>query len=240
MRQRGIGTGLDYTMSGLSQVDIQLVRTGKGDSDISAPMRWRKPTGIFVCSMTDLFGEFVDESLILEIVHVMDVSDRHRFAVLTKRVERMAEFIIDWYHSESPERTHYFISPWHIWYGFSAGTQKSVDAAYPHFLRLRSLFGRDIILWVSNEPALESIDWTGWEGLLNWMVTGGESGTNARPMPENAPYRDRDWCDRNGVPWFFKQGSQANWPDFKNFDSFPEGLKIRQFPFGIDNPLESL
>lgn len=229
MRQRGIGTGLDYTLPNLDKVDIEVVRTGRGDSDIFAPRRWRKPTGIFVCSMSDLFGEFVDDNAICDVFWTMDTCREHRFAVLTKRIERASEWIPMWYeNSEDAPETHSFI-PRNIWVGFSAGTQKSVNEALPHMKRLRQVFP-SAILWVSNEPALEPIDWTGYEGILSWLVTGGESGTNARPMPEDAPYRDRDWCDRNGVPFFFKQGSQANWPDFKNFDSFPDDLKIRQFP----------
>lgn len=229
MRQRGIGTGLDYTLPNLDNVDIEVVRTGKGDSDILAPRRWRKPTGIFVCSMSDLFGEFVDDNAIYDVFRTMDTCFNHHFAVLTKRIERASEWIPMWYeHPEDAEETHSPI-PRNIWVGFSAGTQKSVNEALPYMKRLRQVFP-DAILWVSNEPALEPIDWTGYEGVLSWLVTGGESGTNARPMPEDAPYRDRDWCDRNGVPFFFKQGSQANWPDFKNFDSFPDDLKIRQFP----------
>jgi protein gp37 len=40
----------------------------------------------------------------------------------------------------------------------------------------------------------------------------------------------RDQCHAAAVPFFFKQGSKANWPDFKNFESFPKDLQIREFP----------
>ena len=39
----------------------------------------------------------------------------------------------------------------------------------------------------------------------------------------------RDQCQAAGVPFFFKQGSAANWPTFKDFGSFPADLQIREY-----------
>jgi protein gp37 len=64
---------------------------------------------------------------------------------------------------------------------------------------------------VSNEPSLGKVNWRGWEGLINWMVSGGESGPKARPTHPDAIRADRDWCVANGVPFFFKQWGQFDY-----------------------------
>jgi len=37
-------------------------------------------------------------------------------------------------------------------------------------------------------------------------------------------------CKAAGVAYFMKQGSKANWKDYKDFDTFPADLRMRQFP----------
>ena len=65
---------------------------------------------------------------------------------------------------------------------------------------------------------------------INWVICGGESGPHARPMLLDWARSLRDQCQAAGCAFFFKQGSNANWQDFKNFESFPAELQIRQFP----------
>jgi protein gp37 len=50
---------------------------------------------IFVCSQTDLFGEFVPDEMIDRMFAVMALSPWHRFQVLTKRAERMQGYFAD-------------------------------------------------------------------------------------------------------------------------------------------------
>jgi protein gp37 len=65
---------------------------------------------------------------------------------------------------------------------------------------------------------------------LDWVICGGESGPGARPMDPAWARSLRDQCKEAGVSFFMKQGSAANWKDFKNFDALPENLQIREFP----------
>lgn len=65
---------------------------------------------------------------------------------------------------------------------------------------------------------------------IHWVIAGGESGPNARPMHPDWARALRDQCQAAGVPFFFKQGSQSNWQTFKDFSSFPKELQIREFP----------
>lgn len=68
-------------------------------------------------------------------------------------------------------------------------------------------------------------------GKLSWVIVGGESGNSGtRPMRAEWAIDIRDQCQAAGVPFFFKQGSQSNWINFKDFDSFPLELRVREFP----------
>jgi protein gp37 len=82
------GNGADYTIPALDQVELYL------DEDaLLEPLRWRKPRNIFVCSMTDLYADFVPELWLRAIYAVMALSRRHTYMVLTKRPQRRLEFL---------------------------------------------------------------------------------------------------------------------------------------------------
>ena len=58
---------------------------------LELPLGWKKPQTIFVNSMSDLFHEDVPLSYIQKVFDVMRRAEWHRFQVLTKRSERLAE-----------------------------------------------------------------------------------------------------------------------------------------------------
>lgn len=57
------------------------------------PLRWKEPRRIFVNSMSDLFHEDVSDEQLDRIFAVMALADRHQFQVLTKRPQRMLEYV---------------------------------------------------------------------------------------------------------------------------------------------------
>lgn len=65
---------------------------------------------------------------------------------------------------------------------------------------------------------------------LDWVICGGESGSEARFMDYDWCFRIASNCQELGVAFFMKQGSAKNWPHFKRFDSFPQVLQHREFP----------
>jgi protein gp37 len=78
------GTGLPFDRRARDLVDVFV------DEDILVqPLHWKKPQMIFVCSQTDLFGEWVPELAIRKVMAIIAASPRHTFQVLTKRPERM-------------------------------------------------------------------------------------------------------------------------------------------------------
>lgn len=58
---------------------------------LDLPLRWKQPQTIFVNSMSDLFHRDVPLSFIRRAFDVMKRAHWHRFQVLTKRAERLAE-----------------------------------------------------------------------------------------------------------------------------------------------------
>lgn len=64
------------------------------DDRLTEPLRWRKPSMVFVNSMSDLFHEAVSFEYIDRVFAVMALCPQHTFQVLTKRPERMAEYLL--------------------------------------------------------------------------------------------------------------------------------------------------
>lgn len=76
-----------YAAQDIAKVDLFL-----DDKKLTEPLRWRKPRRIFVCSMTDLFGDWVPDAWIDRVFAVMALSPQHTFQVLTKRSARMRAY----------------------------------------------------------------------------------------------------------------------------------------------------
>lgn len=58
---------------------------------LDEPKNWKKPRNIFVCSMADLFGEWVPDEWIQEIFEACDEASQHRYMFLTKNPGRYAQ-----------------------------------------------------------------------------------------------------------------------------------------------------
>lgn len=83
-----LGTGLDYDARGIADSDIYL-----DERILTEPLRWKRPRRVFVCSMTDLFGEWVPDEWLDRIFAVMALASQHTFQLLTKRPERMRQYV---------------------------------------------------------------------------------------------------------------------------------------------------
>lgn len=158
---------------------------------LEVPLRWKKPQMIFVNSMSDLFHKDVPLEYIQRVFSVMKQAHWHRFQVLTKRSERLAEFSpqLDW--------------PDNVWMGVSV-ERKDYTFRIDH---LRQTGAN--VRFLSVEPLLGPIDKLDLEGI-HWVIVGGESGPGARPMEEAWVCSIRDQCAAAGVPFFFKQWGGTN------------------------------
>jgi protein gp37 len=85
---RRLGTGLDFKPGHRAAVEVFL-----DEKMLLAPLRWKTPRRIFVNSMTDTFADFVTDAMIDNMFAVMALCPQHQFQVLTKRAERMREYM---------------------------------------------------------------------------------------------------------------------------------------------------
>lgn len=212
-------------LAAMGKVDYQDVVNEKGHwngqvkllfDKLHEPMRWKKPSRVFVNSMSDLFHEKVPQIFINQVVRAMSNAHWHTFQVLTKRYDRP---FLALYPQDAVD---------HIWIGFSICTQQDADKAR-EYLRMVSRDGWRT--WISYEPSLEKIDWKGFE-FVEWFVCGGESGPEARPMHPDWARSARDWCRENSIPYFFKQ-----WGEWAPLDHLPwvtDATTFKHKPIELD------
>lgn len=159
----GGGTGLAY-----NKVDRELVETFVDTAMLGQPLRWRRPRKVFVCSMTDLFGEWVTDEQIAAVFGVMAACPQHTFMVLTKRPDRKRKFFeqLDPVSSfiNAARRAGAYIAKepfeWkrerplpNVWLGVSVEDQATADERIPELLSTPAA-----LRFVSYEPALGPID----------------------------------------------------------------------------------
>ena len=206
---------------------------------IDQPLRWRKPRRVFVVAHGDLFHESVPTEWIDRVFAVMGTARQHVFQVLTKRPERMRNYIMNGpvgrlLKGARPPDSNLWYGGWplpNVWLGTSVEDQKTVNERIPHLLDTPAA-----VRWISAEPLLEPIDaclqgshkWCDKESRwhkspgLDWVVCGGESGPGFRPMQPVWARYIRDQCKLAGVPFFLKQMSGKA--------RIPADLMIREYP----------
>ena len=234
--QRRFGNPVRYAAQDVDRVELFL-----DEKTLMEPLRKKRPRRIFVCSMTDLFYEGVPDEWIDRIMAVTALAREHQFQVLTKRAERMHSYFRAgpsvlrdrWFavglafvrDDLSGEWLDNCVIPLpNVWLMVSAEDQKNADERIPYLLSTPAA-----VRGVSLEPLLGPINlreiWARmssggmamWDSLsnvpqLDWVIGGGESGPNARPMHPEWARSLRDQCKAAGVAFHFKQwGSWAPW-----------------------------
>ena len=153
---------------------------------VALPLRWKRAQMVFVNSMSDLFHREVPLAFIQEIFATMHRANWHRYQILTKRADRLAELDPD--------------LPWapHIWQGVTV--EHPDYAGRIEILRNTGAF----VKFLSLEPLLAPMPRLKMNGI-DWVIVGGESGPGARPMKEDWVRDIRDQCLNAGVAFYFKQ-----------------------------------
>lgn len=157
---------------------------------LGEPLRWKAPRMIFVNSMSDLFHKDLPWSYIDRVFATMEAADWHVFQVLTKRSSIMRDYLRRRYGRGTV--------PVHIWCGVSVEDERS--AVRVEHLRQAPASVR----FLSAEPLLGPIGSIHLEDIA-WVIAGGESGPQARPMDISWVRQLRDACASQDIPFFFKQ-----------------------------------
>lgn len=184
---------------------------------LGLPFRWREPRTVFVNSMSDLFHARVPVAFTRQVFDVMAATPRHTYQILTKRATRLARI------------AHSLPWPDNVWMGVSVENR---DQA-PRIDRLRDVPAS--VRFVSAEPLLGPLDDLDLSNV-NWLIVGGESGPNARPMSADWVRSLRDQCAAQGTAFFFKQTGSVLARQLgiggkgHNIDELPGDLRIREYP----------
>lgn len=173
---------------------------------LSQPAKVKKPSKIFVCSMSDLFGDWVPVEWILKVLRAAGLCPQHTFQFLTKNPKRMSKFP--------------FTS--NCWVGTTVTNQVDADERLPWLLQVDAP-----VRFVSHEPLLGGIDMKGWPwpgcqlskeeheaqcgggewcaaNNVEWAIIGAQTGPGAvRPDPAWVMSL-ADQYRQAGVPLFLK------------------------------------
>jgi protein gp37 len=151
------------------------------ESALTQPLKWRKPRRIFVVSMGDLFHESVPFEWIDRVFAVMALAQQHTFLVLTKRAERMGEYLQMICDEKDIQRwtncamdmlpgidLNAFVQETNfplpnVWLGVTVENQEQADRRIPHLLKCPAAHR-----FLSIEPMLGAVDLSEWFGLYEF------------------------------------------------------------------------
>jgi protein gp37 len=212
------------------------------------PLRWAKKTRLASVMWPDKMSfEEWDRRFA-----VMALTPRHTYQVLTKRPERMAEYLnsgrggsrgrfgqieqacLDYY--DKAKATQWPLP--NIWLGTSVENQAEADERIPHLVRCPAA-----VRFLSCDPLLGPVDVFGpirdmklrdvepdprGDGrYLHWVIVGGESGPNARPCDIGWIRSIVKQCADAGVPCFVKQlGARPVLDETTNGEDWPVGSRF--------------
>jgi protein gp37 len=220
------GTGHPFDVASESLVEWQL-----DEAALQSVLRRQKSATIFWCDMTDLFHERVPDKWVDQCFAVMALTPHLRHIVLTKRPERMREYVEDMGRHYKAEVDGEYMERWgdaaveltddpcaagspiedcgwplpNVAIGTSVANQEDADRNIPHLLNTPAA-----LRFVSYEPAIAEVDW----GRYLWssprpdidaIIIGGESGSNARPFDIAWARNTIAQCEEAGVVAMVKQ-----------------------------------
>lgn len=157
---------------------------------LDMPQRWTKPRTIFVCSMADLFGDWVPDEWIKAVFDACAAAPQHRYLFLTKNPQRY----IDLANKDMLPREH--------WYGYSA-TRQSQLWTFHHADDCPC-----INLFVSIEPILEAVQpFFSTHTPADWVIIGAETGNRKGKVTPRKSWIENILieCEYSGRPMFMKE-----------------------------------
>ena len=177
---------------------------------LDEPQKLKKPSNIFVCSMADLFGEWVPDEWIKQVFEACEKAPQHNYLFLTKNPKRYSKL-----------RDNGLLPKNKIfWYGTTITKDNDLafmDIRFNHFL--------------SVEPILEKIEFSHkeMEENIKWLIVGTETGNRKEKVIPK-----REWienivkqCKKYDTPLFMKNNLSKIWGE----------ELIKQFPKGLQNDL---
>ena len=247
--QHRFGTHLDYDVRNKDKVELFL-----DESKLQEVLKRKKPTKYFWCDMTDMFYEGYPDDWIDKCFAVMALTPQHTHQILTKRPERMREYLLQLTDERLEDACAVYshnIDDWelplkNVWLGVSVEDQKTADERIPILLGTPAA-----IRFISYEPALGAVNLKSLRydshRFLNALTGKREVAQDFGRVQEGLASTKLNWVIAGGesgtgargfeIKWFedvMAQCKAAGVPFFmKQLDKkqpIPEHLLVRQFP----------
>ena len=219
-------------------------RRRTGPANWALPKRWNaahaeffakhgRRQRVFCASLADVFDNDVAPAWRVDLFQLIEATPQLDWLLLTKRIGNAARMF------DQVARALCMLDangaarwPANVWLGTSVVNQAEAYREVPKLLAIPAR-----VRWLSLEPLLGPVtvfsDITGElllepgdsmnPGSIDWIVAGGESGPNARPMHPAWACSLRDQCAAAGVPFLFKQWGE--WCDYDDGEALP-GTRI--------------
>lgn len=154
------GTRLPYKPGIRQKRDIEVYLD---EAPLFAPLHWKAPRGIFACSMTDVFGDWVLEEWLDRIFAVAALCPQHIFIFLTKRSPRGRQYLANqpitrrrWEDAIRKMGVEHISPPPilpNVWLGVTAEDQQRAEERIPDLLATPA-----VVRFVSVEPMLGPVN----------------------------------------------------------------------------------
>ena len=165
---------------------------------------------VFCASLADVFDNEVNPEWRADLWNLILTTPALTWMLLTKRIG----------NAKPPgAMTRY---PDNVWLGITVVNQEEADRDVPKLLDQGAA-----VRWLSCEPLLGPIDFKWPAQAMDWVIVGGESGKDARPMDPDWARSIRDQCEHHAIPFHFKQWGGAK-P--KTNGHMLDGREHRAFP----------
>lgn len=242
-----VGPGCDhcYAEAGFDK-RLHVVQWGAGQprkrtapSTWALPVRWNAEAErlgvryrVFCASLADVFDNEVDPIWRADLFRVIEETPNLDWLLVTKRIGNAAKMIFDARLSlvGSTRLLVPKVLP-NVWIGATITNQAEADRDIPKLLEVpaavRFLSMEPLLGPVDIQSAIDLMPWQigGGDAGLHWVIVGGESGPNARPMHPEWARSLRDQCAAAGAPFLFKQ-----WGEFASAKGY-SGDKMIHYVF---------
>ena len=166
---------------------------------LDEPQHWKKPRTIFVCSMADLFGDWVPDKWIEEVFQACEAAPQHRYMFLTKNPARFKQL-----------RENGIKLPNGCWIGTSVTRDAEQADQYTGKTGYLSENWDTTAKWfVSVEPIQERMSRSSIENLtaMHWVIVGAETGRRVGKVVPKKEWIDEivEECKRCRTPIFMKE-----------------------------------
>lgn len=182
-------------------------RVRTSPSNWKTPLQWERNSDrfmatygrrrrVFCASLSDVFDNEVDPQWRVDLFALIAATPKLDWLLLTKRIGNVKSMLGDY-------RTVPLLP--NIWLGATVVNQEEASRDIPKLLAVPAR-----VRFLSIEPMLGPVDLVPYihcdvGSAADWVICGGESGSQARPMNPDWVRSLRDQCAAAGVPFHFKQ-----------------------------------